>query len=82
MTTKRLRLVEFLFVGVLMGLLEDILAVVLATDAKLNWHIVLIVFFVALPFAFISEIIVDHPLFWEKWFAFMKRFGNPRRWFS
>lgn len=73
---------EFLLIGVVMGLAEDLLAVVLATDAKLSWHIVAIVFFVALPFAFISEIVVDHPLFWTRWTAFFKRLGNPRRWFS
>jgi hypothetical protein len=82
MTTKRLRLIEFLFIGVFMGLAEDLIAVVLATDAELSWSIVFIVFFVALPFAFISEIVVDHPLFWERWFRFAKRVGNPRRWFS
>ncbi len=82
MTKRRLRLVEFLFIGVFMGLAEDLLAVVLATDAELNWRIVLVVFFVALPFAFISEIVVDHPMFWERYFKFIKLIGNPRRWFS
>lgn len=82
MITKRLRLIEFLFIGVIMGLVEDLIAVVLATDAKLNWQIVFIVFFVALPFAFISEIVVDHPLFWERWFRLVKRVGNPKRWIS
>ena len=82
MTTKRLRLIEFLFIGVIMGLGEDVIAVLLATDAKLSWHVVWIVFFVALPFAFISEIVVDHPLFWQRWFTFIKRLGKPKQWFS
>jgi hypothetical protein len=82
MTTKRLRILEFLVIGVVMGLAEDLLAVSLATDAKLTWRVVLVVFFVALPFAFISEIVVDHPLFWERYFKFIKRIGNPRHWFS
>jgi hypothetical protein len=80
MTARKLRIIEFLVIGVVMGLAEDLIAVVLATDAELNWHIVAVVFFVALPFAFISEIVVDHPLFWERYFAFIKRLGNPRKW--
>lgn len=63
---KKLRLVEFLIVGVVMGVAEDIIAILVATDATLNLHIVWIVLAVALPFAFVSEIIVDHPRFWEK----------------
>jgi hypothetical protein len=82
MTTKRLRLIEFIFIGVIMGLAEDLIAVTLATDAKLDWRIFFIVLFVALPFAFISEIVVDHPLFWERWFKFIKRVGDPKHWFS
>ena len=71
-----------MFIGVLMGLVEDLIAVELATDAKLDWRIFFIVLFVALPFAFISEIVVDHPLFWERWFRFVKNIGHPKRWFS
>lgn len=63
---QKIRLVEFLIIGVVMGTLEDLLAVIFATDAKFSWHILGIVFLVALPFAFISEVIVDHPNFWKK----------------
>ncbi|MBS3903219.1 MAG: hypothetical protein KGZ30_02455 [Anaplasmataceae bacterium] len=62
---KRLRLVEFLVIGVLMGAAEDLLAVTLATGEPIDLRIIGIVFFVAIPFAFISEIVVDHPRFWE-----------------
>lgn len=63
---QKIRLVEFLVIGVVMGTAEDLIAVLFATDAKFSWHILLIVFLVALPFAFISEIVVDHPNFWKK----------------
>lgn len=63
---KKLRLVEFLIIGVLMGVLEDLLAIAFATNAEIKPHVILVVFLVALPFAFISEVIVDHPRFWEK----------------
>ncbi len=65
---KKLRILEFLIVGVLMGIIEDLIAIVFATDAEVNFRVILVVFAVALPFAFISEIIVDHPRFWEKIF--------------
>mgnify|MGYP001583960740 CR=1 FL=1 len=49
-----------------MGILEDLIAVALATDATINFHVIGVVFLVALPFAFLSEIVVDNPRFWEK----------------
>ena len=63
---KKLRLVEFLIIGVVMGVAEDLLAVYFATGEKIDFHIFWIVFLVALPFAVISELVVDHPRFWEK----------------
>ncbi|MFH1522536.1 MAG: hypothetical protein ABIE43_01800 [Patescibacteria group bacterium] len=63
---KKIRFIEFLVVGLLMGISEDLLAIFFATDAKINLNVIWIVIIVALPFAFISEFIVDHPRFWEK----------------
>lgn len=68
MRVRTLRLIEFVVVGVVMGTAEDLLAVFLATDAEFSWHILWVVFAVAVPFAFISEIVVDHPKFWGKIF--------------
>ena len=64
-TKKRIiaRLIEFFFVGLLMGIVEDLLAIHFATDAKITWEVVRIAFIVALPFAFISEILVDFKVF-------------------
>jgi len=66
MTKRRLRIIEFLIIGIGLGVFEDLLAIVLATDATINFQILLGVVAVAVPFAFISEVIVDHPKFWEK----------------
>jgi len=63
---KKIRFLEFLLIGVIMGLIEDILAILLATDAQINFKVIWIVLLVAIPFAYISEIIVDKPTFWEK----------------
>jgi len=62
---NKARLFEFLIIGILFGLAEDLLAIFLATDAEINLKVVWVVLAVAVPFAFISEIIVDHPRFWE-----------------
>lgn len=77
---KKLRLVEFLIIGVVMGTLEDLIAVFAATDAKFSWNVLIVVFLVALPFAFISEIVVDHPNFWKRiWPAIGSEVAQARR---
>lgn len=63
---KKIRIVEFLVIGLLMGMAEDLIAIAFATESTINPKIILVVFLVALPFAFISEVVVDHPRFWEK----------------
>ncbi|MDQ3018802.1 MAG: hypothetical protein M3Q64_02950 [bacterium] len=69
---KKLRIIEFLIIGVVMGTIEDLIAVTVATDATIDWHVILVVVAVAIPFAFISEVVVDHPRFWEKFFPSIK----------
>lgn len=66
------RFLEFFIVGVLLGVVEDMIAIFLATDTQFNWRIVIIAFFVALPFAIFSELIVDH----EKFKGFMRKKFN------
>lgn len=62
---KKLQFIEFLIIGIMVGLAEDLLAIFFATDAKITWHVVWIVLLIAIPFAVFSELIVDHPRFWE-----------------
>ncbi|MEK9180221.1 MAG: hypothetical protein AAB897_02305 [Patescibacteria group bacterium] len=63
---KKLRLIEFLVVGLVMGIAEDLLAVYFSTGERIDFRVFWIVFLVALPFAVVSELVVDHPRFWEK----------------
>jgi len=65
MPNKKLRFLEFLIIGVVMGITEDLLAIAIATDAKIDFNVFIVVVAVALPFAFLSEYIVDHPKFWQ-----------------
>lgn len=64
--SKKIRILEFLLIGVIMGVAEDLIAVSLSTGESISWRVIAIVVMVAIPFAFISEVVVDHPLFWEK----------------
>lgn len=68
-TKKRIivQLLQFFVVGILMGVTEDLLAIHFATNAKITWHVLKIAFIVALPFAIISELIVDIKIF-KKYF--------------
>lgn len=80
--TKRqqlIRFLEFLLIGVVMGLIEDLLAVTLATDTALDARVILIVLGVAIPFAAISELVVDHPRFWD---VLMPRAWFPHHWLN
>ncbi|MDY6769785.1 MAG: hypothetical protein SVU88_02320 [Candidatus Nanohaloarchaea archaeon] len=53
------RFLEFLVIGVAMGVVEDLIAVKLATGAALDWRVLWIVVLVAIPFAAVSELVVD-----------------------
>jgi len=50
---------EFLIFGVIMGVIEDIIAISFSTDIKITFETIWIVTLVAIPFAFIGEILVD-----------------------
>lgn len=65
MTKKRLRILEFIIIGVLFGLIEDVIAVKAVSDVMIDKRVLLTILLVAIPFAIVSELIVDHPRFWE-----------------
>lgn len=50
---------EFLIFGFILGAIEDILAVMLATGEPFSWKMLAIVFIVTIPFAAVGEFIVD-----------------------
>lgn len=73
---KVIRFLEFAIIGVVMGTIEDSIAVYFVTGEKVTFDTVWIIVLVALPFAFISEYVVDHPKFWEKLNIFKKEEKN------
>jgi len=65
---KHIRIIEFLVIGVVVGVIEDLIAVFFATGAQITFDVFWVVLAVAVPFAFLSEVVVDHPRFWELFF--------------
>ncbi|MDY6769314.1 MAG: hypothetical protein SVW02_04370 [Candidatus Nanohaloarchaea archaeon] len=53
------RFLEFLLIGVLMGVAEDLIALKLATGAAIDMRVLWVVVLVAIPFAAVSELVVD-----------------------
>ena len=60
MNKKKLEVfLEFLVFGVIMGIIEDLIALNFATSEPITWNVVLIVTLVTIPFAAFGELIVD-----------------------
>lgn len=53
------RIIEFIVIGIIAGIIEDLIAVYAAAGV-FDWKIVGIVTVITIPFAVISELIVDH----------------------
>lgn len=54
------RILEFFIIGVVLGILEDMIAIFFYTHENFNFNMVWIAALVAIPFAIISELIVDY----------------------
>jgi len=52
---------EFVFIGVVLGVIEDLIALYFATDGgiPISWETIGIIVLVAIPFAAFSELIID-----------------------
>lgn len=62
----KLRILEFVVAGLVLDLTENIISIKLATDAELNYQVFLIAFLVVIPFAVLTELVIDHPEFWNR----------------
>ncbi len=61
--TVIIHLIQFFILGVCMGVVEDLIAIHFATDAKITFYTFKVAFFVAFPFAVIAEILIDLKIF-------------------
>jgi len=58
--SRRLEIfLEFLIFGVAIGVIEDLIAIYFVTGEPFTWRVVMIAVAVAIPFAFIGEVIID-----------------------
>lgn len=72
MTIRKLRIIEFLIIGLTLGVAEDLIAIKSATGAEIDFRVFWAAFLVAFPFAVLSELVVDHPNFWKKVMKFFR----------
>lgn len=54
------RFIEFLVIGVALGVIEDMIAIMLITGESFDLRMLGIVIMVAVPFAAFSELVVDN----------------------
>ena len=73
----KLRILEFVVAGLILDLTENIISIKLTTDAELNFKVFLIAFLVVIPFAILTELIIDHPEFWNKVLR-LKKYENSK----
>lgn len=60
MNPKRIEVFfEFLIFGILIGIIEDLLAIKLATNSPITIKTIGIIILIAIPFAIIGEVIAD-----------------------
>jgi len=50
---------ELLVFGIVIGIIEDLIAIKLATGDPITWHVIGTVVLVAIPFAILGEVIFD-----------------------
>ena len=72
MTIRKLRIIEFLLIGLIVNSLDNIIAVKYAAGAELDLGTLVRIFLFVVPFAILSELVVDHPDFWKKIMKFLK----------
>ena len=65
---------EFLIFGIVIGFIEDIVAVKVTTGASITWETVGIIVLIAIPFAVLGEIFADNIDFAK----YIRRFQSGR----
>lgn len=68
----KFRVLEFIIAGLIVDLIENIVTLKLTTGEAITWNIVGIALIVIIPFAILTELVIDHPLFWKKLFTSKK----------
>ena len=64
---------EFLIFGIIVGVAEDLIAVKIVADTPITWHVIGIIILIAVPFAFLGEVLVDKIDFVEIFKKYFKK---------
>ena len=62
----KIRILEFVVAGIILDLVENIISIKLTTEADLNLKVFLVTLLVVIPFAVLTELVIDHPEFWNR----------------
>lgn len=62
----KLRILEFIVAGLILDLVENIISIKLTTNTEITFEVFWVALMVVVPFAIITELIIDHPNFWHK----------------
>ncbi|MBI2674755.1 MAG: hypothetical protein HYX22_03415 [Candidatus Yanofskybacteria bacterium] len=65
----KFRILEFVIFGLISNLADNLLSLHFLTDQIINPRIILGAVVIVIPFAILEELVVDHPDFWDKFFA-------------
>lgn len=52
--------------GIILDVIESMISIKLGTGAELNLDILFTTVLVVIPFAVLTELVIDHPNFWNK----------------
>jgi hypothetical protein len=64
----KIRILEFVIAGILFDLVENIVVFKASTGRTLVWEEIGVAALIVIPFAVLSELIIDHPRFWHRLF--------------
>ncbi len=64
----KVRILEFIVAGILVDLVENAVVLKVTTGQLLTLEQIGVAILVIIPFAILTEVIIDHPRFWHRLF--------------
>ncbi len=65
----KVRILEFIVAGILLDLIENTIVFRAAAGRALEWKEIGTAVLVIIPFAILTELVIDHPRFWHRIFG-------------
>lgn len=64
----KVRILEFIIAGILVDLVENAVVLKVTTGQLLTLEQIGVAILVIIPFAILTEVVIDHPRFWHRLF--------------